>query len=110
MQINNYEIITNNTNDELVTTVLEQSIDVTIPNWIIIENLIQTWWWYTNIIPSWTINWINLNFTLPQTPDWLQLYLNGMRQKETEDFTIWSNVITFISPPLPWDILLADYN
>lgn len=62
-------------------------------------------------IPIGTINWINTNFALAYTPvNWIRVYVNGMRQKNTIDYTISSNIISFIVPLIPWDILLADYN
>ena len=63
-------------------------------------------------IPSGSINWVNLNFSLLNTPSANRdkIYLNWIRQKRTLDYTLSSNIITFSSAPIPWDILLADYN
>lgn len=63
-------------------------------------------------IPSGTINSVNTNYSLANTPSTNRdkIYLNGIRQKRTFDYTLSSNIITFISAPIAWDILLADYN
>lgn len=59
----------------------------------------------------WAINGINLDFTISHTPlNWARIYLNGIRQKESIDCSTSSNIITFTIAPVPWDILLADYN
>lgn len=55
-----------------------------------------------NEVPTGTINGINTNFTLTNTPvsGNENVYLNGMRQKNTVDYTISNNIITFISAPI----------
>lgn len=61
--------------------------------------------------PTGVIDWTNTNYALAHTPsNWVRLYVNGMRQKEPGDYTLSSNIISFESPLIPWDILLADYN
>lgn len=63
-------------------------------------------------VPSGTINGSNTNYSLANTPKTNRdkIYLNGIRQKKTIDYTLSSNIVTFVSAPIPWDILLADYN
>lgn len=63
-------------------------------------------------IPSGSINSSNLNFSLINIPSTNRdkIYLNGVRQKRPLDYTMSSNIITFVTAPIPWDILLADYN
>lgn len=55
-----------------------------------------------NEVPSGTINGSNVNFSLTNTPisGTQKLYLNGMRLKATDDYTIASNTLTFTSPPI----------
>lgn len=61
--------------------------------------------------PTGVIDWTNTNYALAHTPSkWVRLYVNGVRQKEPGDYTLSSNIISFESPLIPWDILLADYN
>lgn len=61
--------------------------------------------------PSGTIDGSNVTFTLAHTPTAgsVALYLNGARQKVTDDYTISGTTITFISAPLTGSNLLADY-
>jgi hypothetical protein len=61
-------------------------------------------------IPLGTINWINTIFSIIHTPTRLQLYLNWIRQKESDDYTLATNIITFTLAPSPWDTILSDYN
>ncbi len=62
--------------------------------------------------PSWTINWINTYFTLSNTPitSSEKVYLNWLRLKRDDDYTIASNVISILVPPISWDIIQVDYN
>lgn len=78
--------------------------------------VIKTWanaWdevhWET---PSGTINWVNLNFVLSNTPiAWTEcVLLNWMRLKYTLDYTISSNILVFVTAPISWDIIQVDYN
>jgi hypothetical protein len=61
--------------------------------------------------PSGTINSTNLVFTLANTPVTGKeyIYLNGIRQKRTTDYTISGSTITFITAPATGNELLADY-
>jgi hypothetical protein len=61
--------------------------------------------------PSGTVNGSNTDFTLAHTPSsgTLALYLNGARQKLTDDYTLVGAVITFLSAPLTNSLILADY-
>lgn len=62
-------------------------------------------------IPSGTINGSNATFTLAHTPasSSLMLYLNGARQKLTDDYTLAGAIITFVSAPLTDSNIVADY-
>ena len=62
-------------------------------------------------VPAGTINGSNTLFTLAFTPTagTLALYLNGLRLKLTEDYTLATNTITFVVAPISGDRLLADY-
>lgn len=87
-----------------VTTVIET--ETQWPAW-------PPWEWNTSSweIPIGSIDWINTNYALAYTPiSSPKIYVNGMRQKESIDYTLSSNIISFIVPLIPWDILLADYN
>jgi hypothetical protein len=54
---------------------------------------------------------VNTIYALAHTPsNGVRIYLNGIRLRENIDYTRSSNILTFISPPVPWDLLLADYN
>lgn len=62
--------------------------------------------------PSGTINGVNKVFTLAHSPDpvgSVKVFLNGARQRVTEDYTISGNTITFTTAPLTGSILLVDY-
>lgn len=70
---------------------------------------------WTNMItdetPSGTINGTNKVFTLANAPrsGALRLFVNGLRQKSTDDYTISSATITMVTAPLTGDLLIADY-
>ncbi len=62
-------------------------------------------------IPSGTIDGSNKVFTLANTPTvgTVRVYLNGLRQSVTGDYTIVGGTLTFVNAPLSGDILVADY-
>jgi hypothetical protein len=62
-------------------------------------------------VPSGTKDSSNVTFTLATTPitGSLQLYINGIRLKLTDDYTITGGTITMGTAPNSGDILLADY-
>jgi hypothetical protein len=63
-------------------------------------------------VPSGLINGTNTTFTISQTfvAASLAVYLNGLRQRPTTDFTIADSThFTLTSAPLAGDSLLADY-
>lgn len=64
-----------------------------------------------NETPSGLVDSNNDEFTLSSSPmaDSLQLYLNGVRQKITDDYTISGTTITFVTPPTTGDKITADY-
>ena len=62
--------------------------------------------------PSGLINSVNTVYTIlfaPSPANSLELYLNGLLQKQTSDYTLVGNVITFIVAPTTGDTLLAYY-
>lgn len=61
--------------------------------------------------PSGTINGINTTFTLAHTPlsGSLKVYLNGIRLKNGNDYTLATTTITMINIPGTGDTLIADY-
>ncbi len=61
-------------------------------------------------VPTGTINGTNAVFHLANTAQKLKLYVNGVRQVPTVDYTISGSTITFIGEvPIPTDRLRADY-
>jgi len=55
-------------------------------------------------VPSGTVNGINNTFTLAHTPNpslSLELYVNGLLQQQTGDYTLASNTITFAAGSIP---------
>jgi hypothetical protein len=63
-------------------------------------------------VPSGAINSSNTIFTISQPfiPQTLIVYLNGLRQRPTTDFTIVApNQFALTSPPTTGDSLLTDY-
>lgn len=64
-----------------------------------------------NETPSGLVDSSNDEFTLSSSPmaDSLQLYLNGVRQKVTDDYTISGTTVTFVTPPTTGDKITADY-
>ncbi len=66
-----------------------------------------------NEVPSGTLNGSNTVFTLANTPapNSESVYLNGVRQKkDSNDYTISGDTITFTDAPQSTDILLVDYS
>lgn len=61
--------------------------------------------------PSGTVDGANADFTLTSTPiaGSLKVYVGGSRQRETEDYTLSGNTITFIIAPETNSIILCDY-
>lgn len=64
-----------------------------------------------NEVPSGTVNGSNTSFTITTAPvtGTLRVYINGVRQKVTDDYTLSGTTITFVTPPLTGDKLLVDY-
>lgn len=64
-----------------------------------------------NEVPSGTVNGTNTDFTIANTPvtGTLRVYVNGVRQKVTDDYTLSGTTITFVSAPLTDSKLLVDY-
>jgi ferritin-like protein len=62
--------------------------------------------------PAGTKNGVNTVFTIKHTPSplsSLKVYVNGQRQRITDNFTFSGVTITFIDPPLSTDVILVDY-
>ena len=64
-----------------------------------------------NEIPSGLINGANVTYTLAATPTaaGIALYLNGLRQKKTTDYSLATATITMVAAPATGDTLFADY-
>jgi len=61
--------------------------------------------------PTGDIDDVNDVFELANEPidGSVKVYLNGIRQKETDDYTISGDTITFNTPPTTGDTILIDY-
>lgn len=61
--------------------------------------------------PTGDIDDLNAEYELANTPitGSVHVYLNGLRQKVTDDYTISGTTITFVTPPTTGDIILCDY-
>lgn len=64
-----------------------------------------------NEVPSGSVNSSNTSFTLANTPtaNTVRVHLNGIRQKNTVDYTISGATITFVSAPTTGNLILIDY-
>ena len=63
-------------------------------------------------VPVGDLDGVDVTYTLANTPatGTLKLYLNGIRQKAGgEDYTLATNVITWVAAPVSTDVILADY-
>ena len=63
-------------------------------------------------VPTGDLDGVDVTYTLANTPatGTLKLYLNGIRQKAGgEDYTLATNVITWVAAPVSTDVILADY-
>jgi hypothetical protein len=62
------------------------------------------------VVPSGAINGSNVTFTLPSVPtNYLQLFLNGVLQLPTTNYTITGNTITMNTAPQTGDQLFCVY-
>lgn len=64
-----------------------------------------------NETPSGTINGTNTDFTLANTPTsgTVRVYLNGLRQTLTTDYTVSTNTVSFTTAPYSGDVIIIDY-
>lgn len=64
-----------------------------------------------NEIPTGLINGANVTYTLAATPSaaGIALYLNGLRQTVTTDYSLSGATITMVTAPATGDALFADY-
>lgn len=66
----------------------------------------------TGAVPTGTPNGVLTTFVLPSTPNpasTLKVYVNGVRQKLTTDYTLATATITFVVAPDTDDVILCDY-
>lgn len=65
-----------------------------------------------NETPTGTINGVNTDFTLVNTPasNSVRVYLEGKRLAPGVDYSITSSIISFVLAPLTGSIILVDYN
>lgn len=66
----------------------------------------------SNEVPTGLINGTNTEFTLANTPaaKSTEVYLNGIRQKEGQHYTVSGAVISFNEAPYMGDYIIVDYN
>ena len=66
----------------------------------------------TGEVPAGTIDGTNDDFTLASTPTTssVQVFLNGVRQKITDDYTVSGSTITFVTAPPTSSNILVDYS
>lgn len=62
-------------------------------------------------VPAGAVNGVNVTYTLSQTPSSgsLHLYLNGLRQKVSDDYSLSGGTITMVDAPSIGDSLLTDF-
>lgn len=64
-------------------------------------------------VPSGTVNGSTTAFTLANTPaqaSTVIVYLDGLRQKPTTDYSISTNTITFVTAPASGQTVTVDYS
>lgn len=61
--------------------------------------------------PTGDIDDVNADFDIANTPvsGSVKVFLNGIRMKETDDYTISGTTITFVTPPTTGDTIVCDY-
>jgi len=67
---------------------------------------------WTDETPGGSVNGANLIFTLSQTPlenDAVDVFLDGLKQIITTDYTVSGLTITFITAPATGQLLRVDY-
>lgn len=63
-------------------------------------------------VPTGTVNSSNVTFTLstlPREPDAVQVYINGIRQRNITDYTISNSTITFATAPVTDQNVYVEY-
>lgn len=63
-------------------------------------------------VPTGTVNGSNTVFTLsllPREPDAVQVFIDGIRQRKTTDYTISGTTITFTSAPVTDQYVYVEY-
>jgi hypothetical protein len=64
----------------------------------------------TQAVPSGSVNGSNVTFTIPATPiNYLNLYLNGVLQLPTTNYSLTANTITMVTAPHTGSELYAVY-
>lgn len=83
-----------------------------VPTWATPGSLATTNFVF-NEVPSGTLNGTNVTFTLANTPTTgtVTLYMNGqlLHVGGSNDYTISTNTITFVTAPISTDVILANY-
>ena len=95
--------------DTITFSTAPQTGDLVTVDYLKIPPLIGTNYYY--ITPTGTIDGVNQNFTVTNNiyDNSAMIYLNGVRQYYTIDFTTSGNTITFVNPPELNDIIIIDY-
>lgn len=62
-------------------------------------------------VPTGLVNGVNVDFTLANEPiaSTVRVYLNGIRQIETTNYSLVDAVITFVVAPFTDDVIMVDY-
>ena len=79
---------------------------------LVVQAIAAGTYFVENEVPTGTVNGSNATFTLAGTPNpaaSLQLYVNGVHLKVTEDYTLSTATITFVIPPDTGSLILASY-
>ncbi len=82
-------------------------------NELLIVQAIETGTYFVfNEIPSGLINGVNKTFTLASAPkptDKCEVFINGIKQKLTTEYSLSGAIITMINAPAPTDTIFVNY-
>lgn len=85
--------------------------DLEFENYVLPINVLDIGDLVTREVPSGDKDEVNIDFVLSNTPisNSEMIFLNGILQNPTFDYTISATTITFINPPKSTDIILVNY-
>lgn len=101
-------------NGSNVATGVAMSGDATMSNTGVVtlaSTVLKQSSYVNNEVPTGSVNGVNVTFTLANTPvtGSVQVFLNGVRQKVTTDYTVATATITFVSAPSTGDDVTVVY-